>query len=154
MTDAFEEDSSEEEPVILEVKWKLPWMCWQEVRHQGRWESYRIISSCRDSISQNPNKNMPTNMENKTMAYRLETLRKEMPRSALTIAPLLWFPKQVKSCLSCCNKGFSLPFSKKRLMSKQILKRERHTRSNCDYSLITGVLQRISEEGWSMFYKL
>ena len=46
-------------------------------------------------MSQNTNRNMPTNMENKTMAYRLETLnipptpKKGDAKYAVTIGQLL-----------------------------------------------------------------
>ena len=41
---------------------------------RGRWDIDRIVSSHRDWIWQTPKTNKPTNMENRTMAYGLETL--------------------------------------------------------------------------------
>ena len=73
MTGSSEEDSYEEEPMILESEVKVGLKVLKEISHQGRLDIDTIISSHRNWIHQNHNKNMPTNMENKTMVYRPET---------------------------------------------------------------------------------
>lgn len=73
MTNTLNEDFYEEEPVILESEVK-DLKILERNKSPGRWDTNRITSSHRDMICQNPNRNMSTNMENKIMAYILETL--------------------------------------------------------------------------------
>lgn len=68
----FEEDSCEKESVILECEVKTSLKVLGRNKLPVKWDTNRIISSYRDWICQDPNKNMSVNMENKTMAYRLE----------------------------------------------------------------------------------
>lgn len=80
MTHPFEKHSYEENPIVVESEEKTLLKILERNKSPGvdvrlkKWFQTTETETC-----QNPNKNMPTNMENKTTAYSPKTLNMDVP---------------------------------------------------------------------------
>lgn len=140
MTDTFEADSHEEEPVILEREVKATLRVLGRNKLPGVEGIVTIISSHRDGICQNPNKNMLTNMEeeqwciDRKHSIYIPILKKKKKGDAKKYSnyrTIVLISHTSKVMLRSCNTGFILHGARNAGCSSWIQKSKRHSQSNC-----------------------